>query len=1072
MPKLTEISNGHVHFWANSKLCVTLTIDFYGELFQNPCDPSKVYNTTTELQCQYLSIYYSCCDHFDCDNVKGDKSEVTKKNSINMMRKFWPEQAAKLCKVPASKVHPKMKPEDEVTVFTRYDENLGQGRSVVDKGLPRCWTKTEGQIQTRSDCDLDGSMNYVTGMYTFDGRCYEQDGEKSESCPSTCIGGCQNLPKYSYMLSLSQNDQKKMRKMFDQLDKKPFKNKNIFDVLDSSDTEVTCHVCETLMTQLPGPKKCVAENEHCDRSFETDSGAKLCFDHKTETLKKLGLEPTKDLVRCPSSKPHYDMSKENCVVFCSEETFEFDQLKGNMLNPGNSLYADCTDDNCDAGDDGRNGFECGNERVCYGPNNPSWEKFLENNFAGDYDDEKHFSVNSIKSIEHCTILDGSFRIKFGDFKSNNFKSDQYFTEKASICKYVRKLRIITGHVLIHGWPGEVEDDNLDCFESLEEIWRKDFNQRNQDDANLAIDIQSNKNGRLDLGHIGFPRLRYVQGDISVKMVNWDPDPCNWKPPSWGRQKENLQPICQVAQNFSDEIQPNRIFIDRAKASQSPIKNQLRFPIYVGDPFHPQISGKVVIKPDFEDLKNNQSCEGLFAELDRKQCFSCHPSCNAEHGCTGPTEFDCVSCKFLIDMSAPKNASTDVRTNAFTQISGPHKVYKENSQTFSSEDKFSNQASCTLEDKCPSKSFKSENRCLPCHEQCMFGCNGIEASNCCVGENCMGDSDLPDTFNPCRNDYLEDIQLCVETCEGYSEKIQLGPLYENNVIINYPYYNVSRICQKCPEQCLGGCDINQDVTQQLCKGRDSDSCFNATDPEGQSNGVTIHRFVGETCSSGWTLLDKWGFPEEPKNEDYVPLCTEMCKLSNHYICEIRGPINSTDPDTKVTCSGKPADKKMVAIVVSTVLGVLTCIVSLVVYCWKKEQKARPEVIAKEMLNMMYPSDPIDEKSGGTRNNAHFANVTFINPRDLVLEHELGSGHFGRVVFAKYNKRLYLGPTPSDTGTLRSVSSSARYETVHYAVAVKELKLDDEVRFKTIKDIIDLVKRLVLTLKQQTKIAIGT
>ena len=108
---------------------------------------------------------------------------------------------------------------------------------------------------------------------------------------------------------------------------------------------------------------------------------------------------------------------------------------------------------------------------------------------------------------------------------------------------------------------------------------------------------------------------------------------------------------------------------------------------------------------------------------------------------------------------------------------------------------------------------------------------------------------------------------------------------------------------------------------------------------------MHRFVGETCSSGWTLLDKWGVPEEPKNEDYVPLCTEKCKLSNHYICEIRGAINSTDQDTKVTCSGKPPDKKMVAIVVSTVLGVLTFVVSLVVYCWKKEQKARPDLVAK-------------------------------------------------------------------------------------------------------------------------------
>ena len=315
---------------------------------------------------------------------------------------------------------------------------------------------------------------------------------------------------------------------------------------------------------------------------------------------------------------------------------------------------------------------------------------------------------------------------------------------------------------------------------------------------------------------------------------------------------------------------------------------------------------------------------------------------------------------------------------------------------------------------------------------------------------MGDSTLPETFNPCRNDYLRDRQLCVETCEGYSEKIQLGPLYENNVIISYPYYNVSRVCKECPKECLGGCDENLDMSQQVCKGKDSDSCFNATKSTG------VHRFVGETCSSGWTLLDKWGVPEEPKNEDYVPLCTEKCKLSNHYICEIRGAINSTDQDTKVTCSGKPPDKKMVAIVVSTVLGVLAFVVSLVVYCWKKEQKARPDLIAKELHDLMYTSNPIDEKSGGTRNNAHFADVTIINPRELALERELGSGHFGRVVFAKYNKRLYLGTT-TDTGTLRSVGNSTRCETVTYAVAVKELKLDDEVRFKTIKNIIDLVKQ---------------
>ena len=1069
MPHLTEITNGHVFIWAADNLCHLLTIDFYGELFQNPCNPLKEHNTT-ETNCQYASILYSCCKYLGklCD-VQQSRVAKARDTSEFIIRDFWPNNSAKICKSGRSdkfimRTHPGMYAVPK-TIASIY--------GLKDRDIHRCWLSTDGnagQIQTRSKCPpkyIDGNLNKLTDVYRFDGRCLGDEKTGFRTCPDACIGGCIDLP----YLGPDDARPKDYDKAWKKLNKWPWQNQNKFanmSGIQEHQLDITCNVCRSTTTQLPGSSKC-DNDKHCERHFVSIVDNEVCFDHNADTLGQKGLVvyPKPEYIVCPSHVPHYDKEKTTCVKFCSKSTFEFEQLRN-----GNGR-ADCiNEENCESPTRGKdkkplNGFECGDNRICYGHGNPRWKEFLDESkeFKVDHDADTHFTTESIKSIKDCTILDGNFAIKFGDYSSD-------FTTKGHICAYVRKLKVITGYIQLHGWHG----DNLDCFESLEEVWGKNLIEN--DGEPLALDIRSmlvdSPRQILLLTSLGLPRLRkIVTGSVRVVPINKNntdavSDTCGYDIP--------LQ-ICQLEQlmNGQNKAVPNAIFkVNGEKSTVNDDPKRLNYQIEIQ-------KGTFIVPVTWQKLKDAQ-CPKYTDE--NKQCYLCHASCNEVYGCSGPSEFDCVKCAHLIDKSVEYDCFDGASCRKQAYLTSETLIYKNEATEFNDNDKLGLSASCTSSDKCPDRSYQQGDACYPCDAECAFACNGPQADHCCskngvcLSELLTNETGVFNAGDVCRHYLLEDrethplwkrqgpVVACVRKCEGINETIVIDGRYmkqidakdmdEKNITV-YPYSsdfshnNRPKVCGICSGKCLGGCD-QPFPDDTFCFADHEKGCYNdtVTDMDTTNN---IRRFVGEQCSNGWSFRDINGVDLD--YNEMVPICKVKCE--NKERCIIDLAAGSTHCEAI-------SNKAMVGGIIGGLLALLFVIIGGVSFYWQKERNERPDQLAKEILNLTYRSDPIrNQANSGYRNAIHFADINFIDPKDLVIERELGDGHFGRVCFAKFRKRYNLNSiSGNESGYMNT--SSMRCETVTYSVAVKELKLDQQVIGKTIANIISLVKRYMKSVDQ--------
>ena len=1093
MPKLTEISNGHVFIWAAASLCHLLTIDFYGELFQDPCHPLEQHDTE-DNKCQYLSVYHSCCDDtkaqfseltgkFDCNSQLqqvrevGLSKEVIQGVSKFMIQKFWPESSGAYCKGDKfiSKVHPGMITHDERTIAAIYG-------MTEETSIHRCWLGSEdraGQIQTRSNCDpleISGGFDRQTHVWKFSGRCSEIKG-KQVNCNSLCSGGCIHYINPEYVLKMDANQSKTFHKNWKKLSEKPWLYQSVFsedNLMKGSQLENTCKICSEETTQLPGGAKC-SSNDHCQRSFVSvdryKEDATVCYDHNPSKLEELDMEvyPNSENIVCPPYLPHFDETEDTCLKYCSKATFEFDQLIDSSDKARQT--AECENlDSCETPNKGNdeapmNGFECSDEQVCYGPGNPNWCEYIEDfkEFRGDtnpspFDESTNkggcnqmFNKFFIKSLENCTILDGNFYIKFGDFEKNQdtVPNDDLKTisSNADICRYVRKLKVITGYIQIHGWHGK----SFDCFESLQEVWGKETILSGQN--RFAIEIRTTTNGVLNLEHMGFPRLkRILYGSINVQAFHEKIQVGENKSYTINRLGPNF---CQLEQND----QRNKIFVTHTDPdfTKSPLRlnNQIEI-----------LNGQFLWQPNRTYLEGAANSDELLTD---DTCYKCHESCDQDYGCSGPSEFDCVKCKYLIDKSTKidQNCTENCsRKSAFlTFRDDDHYIYKHDDGTFKydgSPNELNDRASCTRNDTCEARSYKDNFSCHPCHIECKHGCNGPSASDCCAkdGQHCLSNfngSNIEEIHNDtCEYDLLHDTDRnkteCVQNCHKISIKKPIDPryftykLYKEHPIektlTTYPYFNQanSRVCGICNPRCIGGCELVTSKDETKCYN-DVRGCFNATNDETPN----YHIYIGEDCSDGWELLDEASVKESKMER--VPICQEKCE--NTYSCE----INLDDIDNP-NCKAV-SNKAMVGGVIGGLLILLSIIV-FIIWRWRKEKYERPDKLAEEIIKLTYPTKAIEQKTcEPERYNPHFADIRFIDPKDLVIERELGDGHFGRVCFAKFRMRYNLSSVADGSTTLGSMRS----ESVNYSVAVKELKLDEQVEQLKIQDIIKIYKRYI-------------
>ena len=280
---------------ANFNLCHIHSIDFYGEIFNNPCNPAEL-PPEQPTACQYVHYYLNCCESdgenlkkkaikrnsketypFSCQkNVDGiDHDEFMNQQSQKVhqaiMNDFWP-QVGKKYNICSSKCEAKVD-------SSYYKSSLKYIPSIYKKeagnndvsSVRRCWNKSNCQTITRSTCEANqdsGERKEPTGI-TVVNRCARTPGNQVIRQCRDCVGGCSVSPHFEKIIEFVKRD-KTGKTRIEQSIKKWQNGVDEFINFVGERVEVTCHACISYDSQLPYKNKCLelqTSKTECQQSF-------------------------------------------------------------------------------------------------------------------------------------------------------------------------------------------------------------------------------------------------------------------------------------------------------------------------------------------------------------------------------------------------------------------------------------------------------------------------------------------------------------------------------------------------------------------------------------------------------------------------------------------------------------------------------------------------------------------------------------------------------------------------------------------------------------------------------------
>ena len=281
---------------ANFNLCHIHSIDFYGEIFNNPCNPAEL-PPEQPTTCQYVHYYINCCEYekeggtvkkkplkrnsketypFPCQANDGntDHDQFMNQQSLKVhqviMNDFWP-QIGKKYNMCSSKCEVKVDPSYSKSSL-QYIPSIYQQKSGNNdvSSVRRCWNKSNCQTITRSTCEANqdsGERKESTGI-TVVNRCTRTPGNDVVRQCRDCVGGCSVAPHFDKIIQYVKD--KSGKTGIEQTIKK-WQN-GFGEIIDfvGERVEVTCHACISYNSQLPYKNKCLelrTSKAECQQSF-------------------------------------------------------------------------------------------------------------------------------------------------------------------------------------------------------------------------------------------------------------------------------------------------------------------------------------------------------------------------------------------------------------------------------------------------------------------------------------------------------------------------------------------------------------------------------------------------------------------------------------------------------------------------------------------------------------------------------------------------------------------------------------------------------------------------------------
>lgn len=279
---------------ANFNLCHIHSIDFYGEIFNNPCNPAELPPKQPTV-CQYVHYYINCCEYsggnlkkkaikrnsketypFPCQknndkNYDHDKfmNEQSQKVHQAIMNDFWP-QIGKKYNICSSKCEAKVDSSYYKSslkyIPTIYQQEAGNNDVT---SVRRCWNKSNCQTITRSTCEANqdsGERKESTGI-TVVNRCTRTPGNQVIRQCRDCVGGCSAVPHYEKIIEYVN---KTGNTRIEQSIKKWQNGVDELINFVGERVEVSCHACISYDSQLPYKNKCLelqTSKTECQQSF-------------------------------------------------------------------------------------------------------------------------------------------------------------------------------------------------------------------------------------------------------------------------------------------------------------------------------------------------------------------------------------------------------------------------------------------------------------------------------------------------------------------------------------------------------------------------------------------------------------------------------------------------------------------------------------------------------------------------------------------------------------------------------------------------------------------------------------
>ncbi|CAG5079766.1 Oidioi.mRNA.OKI2018_I69.PAR.g9359.t2.cds [Oikopleura dioica] len=706
-PKLKEITRGNVMInGGDKKLCLPLTVDYYGELFAHPCSKEvELQLNKTESECQDIYFYDICNEYFD--NRYFPPYKKNRKKLFEMEAKNFEEiRYAKKCNYC----------QDE---YQNRIQTLGGSSGDAAKLKKRCWHSDTCQILSKTVCTgpisrFCGGPNSIfmkttrrcnLGLLSQSGKEFDwaPKNEFDECCPNSCSGGCDSFQ--SRVPSIERPG-----RLIDQIWTTCSSCKNDNDKKIYKNTFFLERCLPTCMHSFRVPLMFVESNGE-------------------SSTKKFEGEYCRESSQCKNRLVH-DIEDSNCVRYCGKRFGKYNSIEYEALVAQNMTNPRCR--RCDVAQPLtlKNstidyGYNCTSGHfpeapvVCWGMDHPKWKNMMTG-LDLEVDNMVPFFEKHHEDFSKCNIIDGDLRIHQGH-KANE-------SMEWKLCNAFRNVKFITGHLFIANWPMET----LGCLENLKVISGKSDTRESQtfdETDQMGFILKKREDGTENMKN----SLKYIGKNFSVMAgISIQFAPANKNVVICNTQEENLE----------------------------------NFVIGQGDE-KPVVKLHVSYDKQHEDIYNikdhDDEIKAKIDEILEDQCGNknaCHSECL--NGCFGPSESDCRSCKNFLDKTieipyedglGPETQNsgeiqgantTDAFYNLdeYFQASMIHEAEVENtpesnrSKTFKGPrvENYRNLLRPRCVEKCPRElRFANEatKECLPCDKECHpeHGCKGLMDTDC-------------------------------------------------------------------------------------------------------------------------------------------------------------------------------------------------------------------------------------------------------------------------------------------------------------------------------------------------------